>query len=189
MSAAVISPTMTIAEILSRFPGKSQKLAQTMTNAGLHCTSCSAATWETLEAGMLGHGMAETAITRLVAELNAVLQEPMPTDTITFTARAADKFRAFAADSGVTEPILRFGDTAGGCGAFQYLLDFCETIDPEDDVTFESEGLQIVVSKGAVSRLIGSVIDYVDGLHGAGFKISNPNVRSSCGCGSSQNYA
>jgi iron-sulfur cluster assembly protein len=39
-----------------------------------------------------------------------------------------------------------------------------------------------------LKRLLGCVIDYVDGLQGAGFKISNPNAKASCGCGSSQGY-
>ena len=54
-----VTPDMTIEEVFKRFPHKSQKLAQEMTNAGLHCVGCSASTWETLEAGMLGHGMEE----------------------------------------------------------------------------------------------------------------------------------
>jgi iron-sulfur cluster assembly protein len=39
-----------------------------------------------------------------------------------------------------------------------------------------------------VEKLLGASIDYIEGLHGAGFKISNPNAKSSCGCGKSQNY-
>lgn len=178
---------MTIADIFSKFPTKSQRLAQAMTNAGLHCTSCSAATWETLEAGMLGHGMQEPQINRLLDELNSILKEKVHLDSISLTPKAAEKFLHFAQEEGYENTCLRFGDSAGGCGGFQYILDFCEKPD-EDDATFESQGITICVKKGMVSRLLGSVIDYVDGLQGAGFKISNPNVRSSCGCGHSQNY-
>ena len=182
-----INPAMTIAEVFSQFPHKSQKLAQAMTNAGLHCTSCSAATWETLEAGMLGHGMSETAITKLLNELNAILDEELDLNTISVTARAAKKFREFAKDEGNENFALRFGDTAGGCGGFQYILDFSEQA-TADDAVLTSEGLEIHVKKGMLGRLLGCVIDYVDGLQGAGFKISNPNVKSSCGCGTSQGY-
>jgi iron-sulfur cluster assembly protein len=182
-----ITREMTIADIFSRFPHKSQRLAQAVTNAGLHCTSCSAATWETLEAGMLGHGLSEAAITKLLDELNAILEEELELDTITLTPRAAKKFREFAKEEGNEEFALRFGDSAGGCGGFQYLLDFSEGPE-EDDAIFESEGINIHVKKGMLGRLLGSVIDYVDGLQGAGFKISNPNVKSSCGCGTSQGY-
>ena len=183
-----IDRQMTISDIISKFPAKSQKLPQAMTNAGLHCTSCSAATWETLEAGMLGHGMGENQIERLVAELNQILAEEINMEAISVTKLAAEKFRLFATQEGFSEnACLRFGDMAGGCGGFQYLLDFCEKPDA-DDATFDSEGVVVCVKKNLVGRPLGCVIDYVDGLNGSGFKISNPNVKSSCGCGQSQNY-
>lgn len=182
-----ITAGMTIGDIFSKFPHKSQRLAQAMTNAGLHCSSCSAATWETLEAGMIGHGMPETAIQKLVDELNKILGEEVKLDTISVSARAAKKFKEFAAEEGMPGAALRFGDSAGGCGGFQYILDFADKADA-DDAIFHSEGLDIYVKKGMLNRLVGSSIDYVDGLQGAGFKISNPNVRSSCGCGTSQGY-
>ena len=52
---------MTIDEIFGKFPDKSQRIAQELTNAGLHCVGCQAATWETLEVGMIGHGFDEKA--------------------------------------------------------------------------------------------------------------------------------
>jgi len=182
-----ITRDMTIAEIFSKYPHQSQRFAQTMTNAGLHCSSCSAATWETLEAGMYGHGMSEEAIEKLLNQLNAILGEEIDLTTITLTPRAAEKFREFAEEEGKAGCGLRFGDSAGGCGGFQYQLDFSDKSD-EDDTIFESEGIAIYIKKGMLGRLIGSVIDYVDGLQGAGFKVSNPNVKSSCGCGTSQGY-
>lgn len=182
-----IKQDMTIADIFSKFPTKSQRLAQAMTNAGLHCTSCSAATWETLEAGMLGHGMSKDSMIKLVGDLNEILAEKLDLSTISFTARAAEKFKQFGKEEGIENPSLRFGDTAGGCGGFQYILDFSDKAD-EDDEIFESEGIEIHIKKAMLGRVIGSVIDYVDGLQGAGFKISNPNVKSSCACGTSQDY-
>lgn len=182
-----ISREMTIAEIFSTFPEKSQRLAQAMTNAGLHCSNCSAATWETLEAGVLGHGFSEEHLQKLIDQLNAILDEEIDLETISLTPRAAEKFRAFAIEEGKEGCGLRFGDAAGGCGGFQYILDFCTAPDPQD-TTFESEGITIYVQNHMVDRLKGSQIDYVDGLQGAGFKISNPNVKSSCACGTSQGY-
>ena len=58
----------------------------------------------------------------------------------------------------------------------------------DDDVTFLSHNIEIHVPKTIQSRLLGCEIDFTDGLHGSGFKISNPNVKSSCQCGSSHNY-
>ncbi|MCH9611280.1 MAG: Iron-sulfur cluster insertion protein ErpA [Chlamydiales bacterium] len=186
--ADTIDRHMTISDIISKFPAKSQRIAQALTNAGLHCTSCSAATWETLEAGMLGHGMNDGQIVKLVNEINEILAEEIDLETISITKMGAEKFREFAKGEGFSETAcLRFGDMAGGCGGFQYLLDFCESAD-EDDTTYECEGVTICVKNNLVGRLLGCVIDYVDGINGSGFKISNPNVKSSCGCGHSQNY-
>jgi len=178
---------MTIEEIFSRFPNKSQRLAQEITNAGLHCVGCQAATWETLEAGMLGHGYSEEAIEELVGLLNEVLEEKTDPTTITLTKRAAEKYRAILTEDGREGWGLRFADRAAGCSGFEYVLDYSQKASPSDRI-FHSEGLEIHVEEAIVSRLIGSEIDYVDGLNGSGFKISNPNVRSACGCGKSQSY-
>ena len=182
-----ITRDMTIEEIFSRFPHKSQRLAQEITNTGLHCVGCQAATWETLEAGMLGHGFSEEEIDRLVDRLNAILQEKTDPDTISLTPRAAEKYRQILAEEGKDTWGLRFGDRAAGCSGFEYVLDYSEKAAKTDRV-FVSQGIEIHVDEKAVDRLIGSEIDYIDGLNGSGFKISNPNVRSACGCGKSQSY-
>lgn len=183
-----IHPQMTIEEILSLFPHKAQKLSQEITNAGLHCVGCHAATWETLEAGMLGHGMAERQINHLVTRLNDLLNEKDsdPT-TIEVTPRAAKKFKEILEEEGKPGYHLRFAEKMAGCSGFEYMLDYSEKA-LHDDAVFESSGIQVHINKAMVPRLLGSIIDYVDGLKGAGFKITNPNVRSACGCGTSHNY-
>lgn len=178
---------MTIEEIFSRFPHKAQKLAQEITNAGLHCVGCQAATWETLEAGMLGHGYTEAEISGLVGDLNAVLDQESDPNTIQITKRAAEKFREILKEEGKADWHLRFGDQAAGCSGFEYVLDFSKAATPEDTV-YSSNGIEIHVNKKMAGRLVGSEIDYVEGLNHSGFKISNPNVRSACGCGKSQSY-
>ncbi len=82
---------------------------------------------------------------------------------------------------------MRFADRAAGCSGFEYVLDYSEKA-LENDVTFHSHGVDIHVNEGLVSRLLGSEIDFVDGLNGSGFKISNPNAKGTCGCGKSQSY-
>ena len=82
---------------------------------------------------------------------------------------------------------MRFGDRMSGCSGFEYILDYSEKAEADDEI-FESHGIPIHINKGSLKRLLGSVIDYVDGLHGSGFKISNPHAKTSCGCGSSHNY-
>lgn len=188
-SKPVIHRQMTIEQILSLFPHKAQRLSQEITNAGLHCVGCHAATWETLEAGMMGHGMNDEAIDRLVRRLNALLEEQdeATANDIAITKRAASKFIEILEEEGKQGWALRFGDRMAGCSGFEYILDYSEKAQSDDEI-FESHGIQIHVNKNMLKRLLGSVIDYVDGLHGAGFKISNPNARSSCGCGTSHNY-
>ncbi len=179
---------MTIEQILSLFPHKAQRLSQEITNAGLHCIGCHAATWETLEAGMYGHGMGDEAIERLVQRLNALLEEKDENpDTITVTPRAAEKFLHILQEEGKQGWSLRFGDHMSGCSGFEYVLDYSEKAEA-DDAIYESQGIQIHINKNSLKRLLGSVIDYVDGLRGSGFKITNPHVKTSCGCGSSHNY-
>ena len=182
-----ISRGMTIEKIFSRFPDKSQKLSQEITNAGLHCVGCQAATWETLEAGMYGHGFSDKQIDGLVMKLNEILEEVIDATNITVTKRAADKFLKILKEEGKHGWALRFADKPGGCGGFEYQLDFSEKALDTDDV-FHSNGIDIHVNQKMKSRLLGAVIDFLDGLNGSGFKITNPNVKGSCGCGNSQSY-
>jgi len=182
-----ITYEMTIEEIFSRFPHKSQKLAQEITNTGLHCVGCQAATWETLETGMLGHGFTVDQIEGLLNRLNDILNEEVDLETIGLTKRAAEKFKQILADESKTNYGLRFADKAAGCSGFEYVLDYSEEA-KTDDQTFHSHGVEIHVNEKMVKRLLGSEIDFVDGLNGSGFKVSNPNVKGSCGCGKSQSY-
>jgi iron-sulfur cluster assembly protein len=182
-----VTRDMTIENIFSNFPHKSQKLAQEITNAGLHCVGCGAATWETLEAGMLGHGFSEQEIDQLILKLNEILSEEVDLSSIRLTKRAAEKFRQILAEEGKEGWGLRFGDKAAGCSGFEYVLDYSEKAKPDDQV-FPSHGIEIHVSQNKIDRLLGSEIDYVDGLNGSGFKVSNPKAKGSCGCGKSQSY-
>jgi iron-sulfur cluster assembly protein len=185
---AKITKEMTIDEILSSFPQKSQKIAMALTSIGLECVGCCAATYETLEAGMFGHGMSEEEIEEMVKLLNQIIdEEPLDINSINLTKAAADKFKAILKEEEKEGWALRFGDHPGGCGGYEYVLDFSES-PSEEDAVFVSNGVQIHVKKKILSRLIGSEIDYYDGLKNSGFKITNPNVRGSCGCGSSQSY-
>jgi iron-sulfur cluster assembly protein len=182
-----ITRQMTIEEILGMFPYKAQKLSQEITNAGLHCVGCHAAVWETLEGGMLTHGKTDDQINELVRRLNALLAEPIDQSSICITSRGAAKFLDILKEEGKQGWGMRFAEEMAGCNGFEYVLDFSEKAE-EDDQIFTSNGIEIHIKKAMVPRLLGSEIDFVDGLRGSGFKISNPNVRSSCGCGTSHNY-
>jgi iron-sulfur cluster assembly accessory protein len=78
---------------------------------------------------------------------------------------------------------LRVKVMGGGCSGFQYDLYFDESA--EGDMSFESNGVQLVADQMSFMYLMGTQIDYVEGLQGAGFKFINPNTTGSCGCGSS----
>ncbi len=104
---------------------------------------------------------------------------------ITLTDNAAEKVREFmAAKATVAETAgLRVGVRGGGCSGFQYALAFDEQRD--GDTVFEDKGIRLLVDDPSLTYVRGSVIDFVDGLQGAGFKVENPNVIAACGCGSS----
>ncbi len=176
----MITNKMTIAEIFETFPHQSGRLAQAITDCGLHCVGCHAATWETLEEGMLGHGKSPAEVEDLLKQLNKIIAEEIDLTTISVTPRAAKKFLELADNP---TDALRLSIQGERCSSKEHILDFSEKVE-EDDQTFESHGVKIHVKKEMVSQLIGSVIDYVDGHHGSGFKVSNPNTHS-CGCGKS----
>lgn len=178
---------MTIEEIFSLHPSRSQRLAQIMGEYGLQCAGCSAATYETLEAGMFAHGKTEKELSSLLKELNEALLEKIDKTSISITPKAAEKFRQVLIEEKKEGYSLRFAEKAAGCNGFEYFLDFSEKA-KEDDLVYHSQGIEIHIQKNSLDRLLGSVIDYSDGLQGAGFKITNPNVKTSCGCGSSHGY-
>jgi iron-sulfur cluster assembly protein len=104
---------------------------------------------------------------------------------ITLTDKGAEKVREFLAAQEQLAPTagLRVGVRGGGCSGFQYALAFDEQ--REDDSVFEDKGIRLLVDRPSLPYVNGSVIDFVDGLQGAGFKVDNPNVVAACGCGSS----
>ena len=79
---------------------------------------------------------------------------------------------------------LRIGVRGGGCSGNSYFMEFCEAPAAGDE-TIESNGVKLVVDLKSMVLLGGTEIDYVEGLYGSGFKFANPNVTSTCGCGSS----
>jgi iron-sulfur cluster assembly accessory protein len=79
---------------------------------------------------------------------------------------------------------LRVGVVGGGCSGFSYQMNFENEANPIDRV-FEFGGLKVFVDQASLMYLNGTKIDYVESLEGAGFKFENPNVKTTCGCGSS----
>jgi iron-sulfur cluster assembly protein len=104
---------------------------------------------------------------------------------ISLTDKGAEKVREFlqAQQADLSLAGLRVGVRGGGCSGFQYQLAFDEQRD--GDEVFEDHGLKLLVDGPSLQFVSGSVIDYEEGLQGAGFKVNNPNVVAACGCGSS----
>ena len=104
---------------------------------------------------------------------------------VTVTERAAAKIMELMAEESEGEvSVLRVAVQGGGCSGFQYALGFDRG--PQDgDNEVEMNGVRVVVDPFSSPYLLGSEIDYVDALMGAGFAINNPNVVAACGCGSS----
>jgi iron-sulfur cluster assembly accessory protein len=103
---------------------------------------------------------------------------------ITVTEAAVEKIRELLAKQGTPDHGLRVGVMGGGCSGFQYRLAFEERAG-ELDQTIEANGVRLFVDPKSSLYLEGVKLDYIDGLMGAGFKVENPNARSTCGCGES----
>ncbi len=80
---------------------------------------------------------------------------------------------------------LRMRIVGGGCGGFQHKLDLDPQIDTKRDETFELHGLPVVVDKRSLIYLGDVTVDFHEDPSRRGFSISNPNAKSTCGCGSS----
>ena len=114
-----------------------------------------------------------------------VTDEPAALDTlVSLTPVAAAKVNEIRAEEAIeAEMGLRLRVVGGGCAGFSYDLYFDNPT--EVDQQFEVSGVKVVVDEMSLMYLVGTEIDYVEGLSGAGFKFNNPNVKSTCGCGSS----
>jgi iron-sulfur cluster assembly accessory protein len=113
----------------------------------------------------------------------ATLEEP--TTVVSLTERAAAKIRELQADEPAGDAeVLRVAVQGGGCSGFEYALGF-DRGTQEGDFEVELHGVTVVVDPFSAPYLQGSTIDFLSGLQESGFKIENPNVSSSCGCGHS----
>jgi len=105
---------------------------------------------------------------------------------ITLTPNAIKKVKEIMAQQDPLPSGLRVGVVGGGCSGFSYSMSF-ENNAGLMDKTFDMDGLKVYVDATSVMYLQGCTVDYVETLEGAGFKFDNPNVKSTCGCGSSFN--
>jgi iron-sulfur cluster assembly accessory protein len=108
---------------------------------------------------------------------------------IIVTPKAADEVRRIVAEqqaSGSSEKMyLRMRVVGGGCSGFQHKLDLDTVVNPKLDEVFAAHGVEIVVDKRSLLYLNGVTVDYHNDLNRRGFSVSNPQAKSTCGCGSS----
>lgn len=107
----------------------------------------------------------------------------MDAPTLTLSPSAAARVAAIATRQG-KPPILRLSVEGGGCSGFQYKFGLADAAD-SDDLVVERDGVRLVVDSVSLDLVAGSVVDYVESLGGAAFKVENPNASAGCGCGSS----
>ena len=103
--------------------------------------------------------------------------------SITLSERAARRI-AELLESEAAGALFRVSVEGGGCSGFQYRFAFVQETEP-DDLLVERGGARVVVDPVSLGFVQGAEIDFVDDLIGAQFKINNPNVTASCGCGTS----
>ncbi len=101
-----------------------------------------------------------------------------------FTEAAASKVKFLIADEDNPELKLRVYITGGGCSGFQYGFTFDDKIN-DGDMTIEKQGVSLVVDPMSLQYLVGGCVDYTEGLEGSRFIVTNPNAKTTCGCGSS----
>ena len=104
---------------------------------------------------------------------------------VTISEKAAEKIKYFATKEGLTGDVgLRVAVKGGGCSGLTYDLSITDK-ELESDKVVEQYGVKVMVDKKSYIFLVGTQLDFSDGLNGKGFVFSNPNAKKSCGCGTS----
>ena len=112
-------------------------------------------------------------------------QVPVSTEPlVVLSDAAASKLQALVEAEQNPQMGLRVYVYSGGCSGFRYGM-MLEDQPSSEDITVQSKGINVYVDRQSTQYLLGSEIDYLDTLMGAGFTVNNPNAVSGCGCGSS----
>ena len=115
--------------------------------------------------------------------LENVQDKPGPLE-LTLTEKAIQQVKALLARDHLDGHGLRITVTDGGCSGYSYHLSF-EKEKKTGDTVIEFDNLSVYLDSKSAPYLKGTVIDFVSGLYGGGFKFSNPNATGTCGCGTS----
>lgn len=109
---------------------------------------------------------------------------PSDEKPVHITPSAIEAIRNAISTDGEEGDGLRVSVRGGGCSGYEYQLDF-EKAPRMGDVELDFDGVKIFIDPISAGYLKGTVIDYISGLHGTGFKFNNPNAKRTCGCGNS----
>jgi iron-sulfur cluster assembly protein len=105
---------------------------------------------------------------------------------VSITERAIQQIVGLMEKEGITPEThnLRVGVVGGGCSGLSYQMKFDDKIDSSDTVV-DLESIKVIINKLSLLYLVGTELDYQDGLNGKGFEWNNPNSTRTCGCGES----
>ena len=103
---------------------------------------------------------------------------------ITVTQSAARKVKELIEESGFKTPFVRVAVKGGGCSGLSYDLSF-DTEQQPNDTLAEDKDVKILVDRKSLLYLVGTELEFSDGLNGKGFQFINPNASRTCGCGES----
>ena len=103
---------------------------------------------------------------------------------ISLTDRAAERIKHIMSRAETPKIGVRLGVKNGGCAGMEYTMDYADARDPLDEVV-EDKGVTILIEPKAVLFLLGTEMDYEEGVMSSGFIFNNPNQTDACGCGES----
>ena len=120
----------------------------------------------------------------MATEAQSPVHEAASESVLKLTDKAAEQVKTILAREILAGYGLRVAVTTSGCSGYSYQMDFQKEERP-GDMVLEAAGVKVYLDRTSVPYLAGTVIDYVSGLQDAGFKFNNPNVKGTCGCGTS----
>lgn len=175
-----ITKDMLIGDVIHNYPS----VIEILLNNGIHCVGCQVSSFETLEEGFKGHGMTDKKIDNIVEQLNNAIPKQEMKKDFNITKTAAEKLKELSKKEGKEGHGLRVMIVKGGCAGYSYGLEF-EPKAKKGDKIVHSNGIDVFIDKESLKFVEGIRLDYIDALQGGGFKITNPNAQTTCGCGQS----
>ena len=190
--AELVTKEMTIEQVVNAYP----EAAEIIQSYGLHCVGCHANPYETLEMGARGHGMDDATIVSMMADVNEFVRQKLSEkngahdyandEPVTLTENAGLKLNELLKSQNKPSWGLKLAVVPGGCSGNTYQMSLAENPSAGDTV-IAAHGVRVFLDPSSAHKIAGAEIDYVESLQGAGFKVSNPQAKASCGCGKSFN--